>query len=90
MPAAQWGDESGYLGAMEIYADERPAAAGPAGWHSGKVSRTSATMFPMISPPLHGSRFEQLGLRASAAFRSALRKSGAILTVYAHEPGISR
>ena len=29
MPVAQWGDETGYLGGVEIYADDRPGGRGP-------------------------------------------------------------
>ena len=92
MPAAQWGDESGYLAGVEIYADDRPGGRGPSGlaFRQGKpyvcndVSDDQSAFAWRV-------RFGQLGLRASAAF--PIRSSGKVrgtLTVYASEAGYFR
>jgi PAS domain S-box-containing protein len=92
MPVAQWGDESGYLDAVEIYADERPGGLGPSGmaFRQGKPYVCNDVSDDRASLPWR-ARFEQLGLRASAAF--PIRRSGkvcGILTVYACEAGYFR
>ena len=92
MPVAECGDDTGYLDAVEIYADERPGGRGPSGlaFRQGKpyvcndVSEDQST-FPWRS------NFQERGLRASAAF--PIRRSGkvrGILTVYASEVGFFR
>jgi|HubBroStandDraft_5_1064220.scaffolds.fasta_scaffold00574_10 PAS domain S-box-containing protein len=92
MPVAQCGDDSGYLDAVEIYADERPGGRGPSGlaFRQGRpyvcndVSEDQST-FPWRT------KFAERGLHASAAF--PIRRSGkvcGILTVYAYETGFFR
>jgi PAS domain S-box-containing protein len=92
MPAAQWGDESGYLDGVEIYADERPGGRGPSGlaFRQGKPYVCNDVSDDQAALPWR-ARFEQLGLSASAAF--PIRRSGkvrGILTVYAYEAGYFR
>ncbi len=92
MPLARCGDTSGYLDAVDMYADERPGGRGPSGlaFRQGRpyvcndVSEDQSTM------PWR-AKFEQRGLRASAAF--PIRRAGkvrGVLTVYAYETGFFR
>lgn len=92
VPAAQWGDETGYLNAAEIYADERPGGRGPSGlaFRQGKPYVCNDVAEDEASLPWRAN-FERLGLRASASF--PIRRSGkvrGILTVYACEAGYFR
>jgi PAS domain S-box-containing protein len=92
MPLAECGDDSGYLDAVEMYADERPGGRGPSGlaFRSGRPYVCNDVSEDQSTLPWR-AKFEQRGLRASAAF--PIRRSGkvrGILTVYAYEVGFFR
>jgi PAS domain S-box-containing protein len=92
VPAAMWGDQTGYLRSLRIYVDDRPGSRGP----SGKAFRqerpyicndvlTDAGTAPWRKD------FERLGWAASASFpiRRGSKVCG-VLTVYASEAGVFR
>jgi PAS domain S-box-containing protein len=92
VPVAQFGDDSGYLDGTEIYADDRPGGRGPSGlaFRQGRPYVCNDVSEDQSTLPWR-SKFEQRGLRASAAF--PIRSSGkvrGILTVYANEVGFFR
>jgi PAS domain S-box-containing protein len=92
MPLAECGDDSGYLDAVEIFADERPGGRGPSGlaFRSGRPYVCNDVSEDQSTLPWR-AKFEQRGLHASAAF--PIRRSGkvrGILTVYAYEAGFFR
>jgi PAS domain S-box-containing protein len=92
MPLAECGDDSGYLDAVEIFADERPGGRGPSGlaFRSGRPYVCNDVSEDQSTIPWR-AKFEERGLHASAAF--PIRRSGkvrGILTVYAYEAGFFR
>jgi PAS domain S-box-containing protein len=92
MPLAQCGDDTGYLEAVEMYADERPGGRGPSGlaFRHGRPYVFNDVSEDQSTLPWR-AKFEASGLRASAAF--PIRRSGkvrGVLTVYASEAGFFR
>ena len=92
MPLGQWGDDSGFLHSVEIYADDRPEGRGPSGMafrHGRPYVCNDVSEDQSIVP--WRAKLMQSGLHASAAF--PIRRSGkvcGILTVYANEAGFFR
>jgi PAS domain S-box-containing protein len=92
MPIAQWGDDTGYLRSVEVYADDRPGGRGPSGIafrQGGPYVCNDVFDDPSTLP--WRPQFERRGLHASAAF--PIRRAGkvrGILTVYSTEAGSFR
>ena len=92
MPAAQWGDQKGYLSSIQIYADDRPGGQGP----SGKAFRQGRAyicndVFGDASTLPWREQFARRDLVASASF--PIRCAGKVcgtLSVYAGEIGFFR
>ena len=92
LPVAQFGDEDGYLQAVEIRIDDSPKGRGPSGmaFRTGQPQLVDDLMNDPISAPWRGEA-EKRQWRASAAF--PLHCGGVakgVLTVYAHEPAYFR
>lgn len=87
IPIAQWGDESGFLRSVTIYADDRPEGSGP----SGRALRTGQPYIiydimtdPAAQPWL--KQAQQHNIRSNAVF--PLRTGGevcATLSIYSSE-----
>jgi PAS domain S-box-containing protein len=92
MPAAHWGDPSGYLRKLKIYADERPGGRGS----SGRAFRQGRPyicndVFDGTSTSEWEKHFKAMGLAASASFPICRAgKVCGVLSVYAAEPGFFR
>ncbi len=88
-PVAQFGDHTGYLHAIEVFADDRPEGGGL----SGKALRERSPFIcndlledPSAVPWREAARAQ--GFRASAAYPILLQgRACAVLNVYAQEPG---
>ena len=92
LPVAQFGDEDGYLQAVEIRIDDSPKGRGPSGmaFRTGQPQLVDDLMNDPISAPWRGEAAKRQW-RASAAF--PLHCGGVakgVLTVYAHEPAYFR
>jgi PAS domain S-box-containing protein len=89
LPVAVWGDDSGYIHSIDVYADDRPEGRGPSGiaFRSGRPYINN----DLINDPttvLWRQEQERRGLHANAVF--PIRANGivsATLSVYATEPG---
>ena len=92
VPAAIWGDQSGYLRSQKIYADDRPGGRGSSGraFRQGKPF-ISNDVFSGVPIENWRTDFKRLGLAASAAFPIRLGgKVRGVVSVYASEAGFFR
>jgi len=88
LPVASWGDDTGYLSGIRVYADQRAEGLGP----SGTAFREARPYIcnDMLADPATlpwRSEIARRGFRASAVF--PIREAGAVrgtLSVYADEP----
>jgi len=92
VPAAVWGDETGYLDTTAVYGDERPEGHGPTGtaFREGRPYISNHLLQDPASAPWRDA-LVRAGFRGSAAF--PVREAGQLrgtLTVYAGEPGMFR
>ena len=92
VPVAQWGDESGYLQGVRVYADDRPEGSGPSGraFRDRRPYVCNDILSDPVMPPWQ-SEARRRGFCSSAAF--PIRVQGEVtgtLTVYAAETGFFR
>ena len=88
-PVAVWGDETGYLRSIRVYADDRPEGRGLSGatFRSGRPSISNDLLADPATLPWRGE-MERGGFRASAVFPIRERdKVAGVLNVLAGETG---
>jgi len=88
-PVAQWGDTSGYLRGIQIYAEDKPEGRGPTGtaFRTGRPYICEDMMSDPATLPWR-AQIELHGFRTGAVF--PLRENGrvcGVMTVYANELG---
>ncbi len=90
VPVGQFGDDSGYLARIKVFADDRPEGCGPTGT-AIRENRTFVCddfLTDQRTLPWREAAASQ-GFRASAALPIRLRgEVPGVLTIYAKEPGI--
>ncbi|HTD29527.1 MAG TPA: PAS domain S-box protein, partial [Xanthomonadaceae bacterium] len=89
LPAAVWGDDSGYILSIEVYADDRPGGRGPSGivFRSGLPFISNDLLNDPVTVPWRPEQ-ERRGLRASAVFPIRSNENVcATLSVYSDKPG---
>ena len=92
VPAAMWGDQTGHLRSLRIYADDRPGSRGPSNkaFRQGRAYICNDVVADPATKPWRED-FARLGLAASASF--PIRRAGnvcAVLSIYASEAGVFR